>query len=660
MSTEFRVLGPLEVRSAGKPIAVPAGKARVLLAALLLRAGEVVPADELVERLWEGGAPDPARARAALHMTVARLRRSLGPANVVRTATGGYLADVPADALDLHLFRSWADAGRYADALGLWRGAPLSDVRSDALHRLEVAPLEEERLVVLERRIDADLAAGGARELVAELRSLTRAHPLRERFRDQLMLALYRADRQAEALATYRAAREVLVDELGVEPGPRLRELHERILGGDPDPLPAKPVVPHRLPARGPHFVCRDAALAELSARAEAGAGVVVVGGAAGVGKTALAVHWANLAADAFPDGRLYADLRGFGTADSPLPPAEVVRGFLDAFEVPAAEVPDGLAARVELFRRVVGGRRVLVVLDNARDADQVRPLLTAGCFTVVTSRDRLADLVAAGAHPVDVDLLDDAASRALLVRRLGPERLAGQDTATAALVAHCAGLPLALAVVAMRAAVNPHFPLALIAEELADEQAGLRQFDTGDPESSLGNVFSWSYRLLGPSAARLFRLLGRHPGPASASAAAALAGVPLPEAEAAIGELIAARLLTEPSPGRYSAHGLLRRYAAELSAAEDDDTDRARAAERALSWYVHTARNAVGWLPDRGAPAPGRAADRFLRAACERASPRPPEHVPPAGFTSAEDASAWLGAEWDNLVRLVRAATAG
>lgn len=642
MTVEFRVLGPLEVRHAGSPIVVPAGKARVLLATLLLRAGEVVTSDELVERLWDGGAPDPARARATLQMTVTRLRRALGPANVVRTVTGGYLADVPADGLDLRRFRSLADAGRHAEALELWRGAPLSDVRSDALHRLEVVPLEEERLGVLARRLDADLAAGKAHELVTELRSLVRAHPLRERFRAQLMLALYRADRQAEALAAYRAAREVLAAELGVEPGPALRELHGHILVADPDLARARSVVPHLLPPRSPHFVGRDAALAELSACADAGPGVVVIDGMAGIGKTALAVHWANLAAEAFPDGRLHVDLRGFAPTGEPVPPGEVIRGFLDAFEVPPARVPASFEARVALYRRLVGGRRLLVVLDNAGDADQVRPLLPDGGFVVVTSRNRLTGLVAGGARRITLEPLDDAGSRALLDRRLGPDRLAEHAAAIDSLVRLCAGLPLALAVVATRAAVNPHFTLADIADQLETEHDPLEHLDSGEEDARVCRVFWSSYRRLGPAAARLFRLLGRHPVPTvSVPAAAAVAGLPVPDAAAAIAELTEAHLWSEDAPGRYSTHSLLRGYAAELSATEGDDTD--RAAARALTWYALTASNAARWLLDgAGPPLP------------------PPDRVRPAEFASAEEASAWLDSEWDDFVRLVRAGATG
>ncbi|MBY8849049.1 AfsR/SARP family transcriptional regulator [Saccharothrix longispora] len=651
MTAEFGVLGPLSVRYSGTPVAVPAGKARVLLASLLLRAGEVVPVDDLVARLWDGGAPDPSRARATLHMTVTRLRQALGAANVVRTAPGGYVAEVAPDALDLHRFRSLVRRARYAEALALWRGEPLSDVRSDVLHAQDVAPLHEERTAVLEHRVEADLAAGAARDLVAELRSLVRLHPLRERLHGQLMLALYRSDRQAEALAAYRAARRVLAAELGVEPGPALRELHERILIANPDLAPAPPprseqvAVPHLLPARSPHFVGREDALAELSAHARRtpGPGLVVISGTAGVGKTTVAVHWANQVADSFPDGRLYVNLRGFDPTGEPVPTGEAVRGFLDAFEVPPARIPATTEGQLRLYRDAVGDRRLLIVLDNARDVEQVRPLLPGGsrCFVVVTSRDRLAGLCdTEGAHPLTLDMLDAAEARTLLARRLGRDRLEQDEAATDALVGHCAGLPLALAVVAARAAVNPHFPIGLVVEELADEQDRLDFLDAGDPDASVRNVFSWSYRHLGPAAARLFRLLGRHPGVTlSMPAAAALSGVPLPGAVAAIEELTRAHLLFEHGPDRYSTYDLLRWYAAELSAAEDADAD--EAADRVLNWYLHTGHRAKRWMTS------------------DYVEPGLPvlDGVRPVEFDSFEAATAWFEAEHLNFVLLARAA---
>ncbi|XVV03260.1 BTAD domain-containing putative transcriptional regulator [Actinosynnema sp. CA-248983] len=634
MSHGFRVLGPLEVLHDGVPVPVPAGRVRVVLAALLLRAGEVVSADALVERLWDGSPPNPDRARGTLQMVVTRLRQALGEANVVRTVRGGYLGDVAPGALDLHVFRDLVEDGRFAEALALWRGEPLSDVSSDTLHAEDVAPLEQERLAVLERRIAADLAAGRAGELVAELRSLVRAHPLRERFRAQLMLALYRSGRQAEALAAYREARAESVAELGVEPGPELRELHEHILAASPDLTPPKALaVPRMLPATSPHFVGRAAELAELT-RASAEGRIVVISGTAGVGKTTLAVHWANQVADRFPDGRLHVNLRGFDPSGEPVSPAEAVRTFLDAFEVPPQKVPTSAEGQLALLRETLAERRVLLVLDNARDADQVRPLLPAGaqCFAVVTSRHALPDL---DARTLSLALLNPADARALLARRLGTERLAdGADD----LVERCAGLPLALSIVAARAAVHPQFSLRDIADQLAVAADRLDYLDAGEPDVSMRDVFSWSYRHLSPAAARLFRLLGCHKGvTVSVPAAAALAGVREPAAVASVAELSQAHLLFEHRPGWYSTYDLLRWYAAELAATDDTDA----AAHRVLNWYAHTAFRARRHVNrDQNTINLGRI-----------------DGVEPQEFSSFEEACDWYEAERRNLALLAREA---
>ncbi|MBW4716003.1 AfsR/SARP family transcriptional regulator [Saccharothrix obliqua] len=647
MTTEFLVLGPLEVRHGGEPVPVPAGKVRALLAVLLLRANETVPADELVDVLWEGGAPNPDRVRSTLHMVVNRLRRALGDAAGVRTVTGGYRLDVPPGALDLHRYRDLVSAGRYHEALALWRGAPLPDVRSDALHATAVAPLLEERLDVLERRVDADLADGLAGELVAELRALTGRHPLRERFWGQLVLALYRSQRQADALAAYREVRAVFVAELGVEPGAALRELHDHVLVANPDlarPAPPPVVAPTMLPAPNPHFVAREAELAELTGLVTRSASrVAVLGGTAGVGKTTTAVHWAHAVADRFPGGVLYVNLRGFDPTGEPLSPAEAVRAFLDAFEVPPGTIPAGLEGQVALYRRILADRSALVVLDNARDAEQVRPLLPGGarCFAVVTSRDRLTGLVAnEGAHPLSLPLLAPDEAVALLTRRLGADRVAADPGATAELARRCAGLPLALAIVAARAAVNPGFALRAVADELADERLRLDYLDAGAPDANVRAVFSWSYRFVGRAAARMFRLIGLSPAvETSVAAAAALAGVPDQAAASALAELTRAHLLFEPHPGRFTTYDLLRRYAAELAEAEDPAPERDAAADRLLNWAVRVLHHANRWLVHDLTP---------LKVP-------PVDGLRPREFSSFAEATAWLDLEHNNLVLLAR-----
>jgi tetratricopeptide (TPR) repeat protein len=358
--------------------------------------------------------------------------------------------------------------------------------------------------------------------------------------------------------------------------------------------------------------------LTGLLADADRGPAVVItaISGTAGIGKTALAVHWAHQVADRFPDGQLYVNLRGFDPTGSVLPPGEAVRGLLDALGVPAERVPAGLDAQAALYRSLLAGRQLLVLLDNARDADQVRPLLpgTPGCLVVVTSRDQLTGLVAAvGAQLVPVDQLSTVEARELLAGRLGRSRVVAEPAAVEEILACCARLPLALAVVAARAAANPAFPLARLAAELQAARGGLDALSGSDPATDVRAVFSWSYRALSAGAARLFRLLGLHPGPdISVPAAASLAGLPLPDARGLLAELAGGHLIVQHAPGRYSFHDLLGAYAAEQARAFDPDGERQAAVRRALDHYLHTAHAAAQILnPYRGtitlsAPEPG------------------------------------------------------
>ncbi|MDR6596812.1 BTAD domain-containing putative transcriptional regulator [Saccharothrix longispora] len=589
----FAVLGPLEVRHGDREVAVPGGRARALLAALLLRADRTVPVEDLVARLWNGDAPAPRRAKATLQMVVTRLRQALGEANVVRTTANGYAAEVPPGALDLHVFRELAAGGEYAAALRLWRGTPVADVASPVLRREDVPPLLEEHLVVLERRIEADLEAGGGDELEEELRGLVARYPLRERFCALLMTALARSGRRTEALAAYAALRARLVDRLGVEPGPNLQRLHREL------PAP-RPVAPRRLPPRTGFFVGRRAELAALDGLLDVDAGTAVVaaiGGTAGVGKTALAVHWAHEVADRFPDGRLYADLRGYDPTADPVRPDEAIRHFLDALGVDRDRVPVGLDARAALYRTVLADRRVLVLLDNARDSEQVRPLLPGGTapLVLITSRNDLSGLVVReGAVPLSLDLLDEPEARALLERRIGSVGRAAEPAALDSLVAHCAGLPLALAIVAARAAADPDLPLGALAAELADERTRLAALDAGDPATAARAVFSWSCRRLSESTARVFRLLGLHPGPhVTPAATASLAGVGTPAAKEALRELVRSRLMSQPAPGRYAFHDLTRLYAADEAREHHDEGERRAAVRGLLDHLLHSADRA-------------------------------------------------------------------
>jgi tetratricopeptide (TPR) repeat protein len=359
--------------------------------------------------------------------------------------------------------------------------------------------------------------------------------------------------------------------------------------------------VPRQLPAAVAGFAGRRdelAALMSLLERPPSGGTVVIsaVDGAAGIGKTSLALCWAHRVADRFPDGQLYVNLRGFDPAGSPVTPAEAVRGFLDAFEVPAGRIPLGVDAQASLYRSILAGRRVLVVLDNARDAAQVRPLLPGSprCVVVVTSRTRLTGLIAEGARSLTVDLLSVDEARELLVHRLGASRVAAEQGPVLEIIIRCARLPLALSVVAARAAMHPGFPLAVLATELRQARGGLQAFSGGEVSVDVRAVFSWSYQRLGAVAARVFRLLGLHPGPdISAAAAASLAGLDIAQTRQALAELAGYHLVAEQAPGRFGFHDLLRAYAAELVGTHDTDAERCLARERMLDHYLHTAHAA-------------------------------------------------------------------
>ncbi len=352
---------------------------------------------------------------------------------------------------------------------------------------------------------------------------------------------------------------------------------------GSPAPSPVV-AVPRQLPAAVARFAGRAAELEALTSLLEEAAlpgGTVrisVIDGMAGIGKTALAVQWAHQVAGRFPDGQLYVNLRGFDPAGPPVTPAEAVRGFLDAFEVPAARIPVSLDAQAALYRSLLAGRRVLVVLDNARDAGQVRPLLpgSPGCSVVVTSRNRLTGLIADGARPLTVGLFTLTDARQMLVRRLGADRVAAQPQAVQQIIDRCALLPLALSIVAARAGAYPDFPLTALAEELRDAEGRLPTLDPGEAATSVTAVFSWSYQRLSDRAARMFRLLGLHPGPdITATSAASLAAIPVPEARLLMKELDRANLITEHAPGRFTFHALLRAYAATQTRTHDPGTDR-------------------------------------------------------------------------------------
>ncbi|WP_330272360.1 tetratricopeptide repeat protein [Lentzea sp. NBC_00516] len=630
MSVEFRVLGPLEVLLDGKPVAVPAGQVQTLLATLLLRPNEFVSVDELVERLWDGEPPTADRAHKTLQMVVARLRKSLGAANRVRTVPGGYRFDADPDELDLLRFRAVAAAQDFTTATALWRGPMLGNVASDSLHREDVPRLEGQRLDALESRIGADLHRGLGRELVAELRSLVTDHPLRESFWRQLMLALCRAGQQAEALAAYQRVREQLVNELGVDPGPALQELHQQILRGE---VPSGGrQVPRQLPAGVRNFVGRDDELRLLGETS----GVTVVHGVGGVGKTALALRWAREARDDFPDGDLYLNLRGFDPEAQPVDPAAAAETLLVGLGV--EKVPTDADARFALLRTTFADRRMVLVLDNAAAPRHVLPLLpgVAGVRVVVTSRNQLRALVSQhDATSISLRQLDLDAALELLTAVLGAERLHAEPEAAREIVERCTGLPLALRVFAERVARFPDVALREFVAELDEARLdALTDYDDIDVRA----VLSWSYQALDADSARMFRLLSVHPGPDfDAGAAAALAGVSVAQARRLLERLVADHLVQSRTPGRYELHDLLRVYSAELCGGEEE------AALRLTEWYVHTLENATSLDSHK----------IVLRADAVTSGVMPQE------FSSWFVAQRWRREEWANLKAVAFAAIA-
>lgn len=653
---KFGILGPLYVLDEDEAeLVIGAPRLQVLLASLLARSGRVVSAETLADYVWDG--TPPPGAKATLQSYVMRLRRLLGSAAGARlkTRAPGYLLDADSD-LDLRLFErlrhegqqsvdggQWEQAASaFRSALGLWRGEALADVPSELLRRDECDRLAEGRMAVTESWAEAELRVGRPHIVVPELSGLCSDHPFRESLHALLMTALYASGRRAEALSEFVAVRRRLIEEVGVEPGPKLVALHARMLSDDPTLLdgsrspapddqqtpqgnpaiargdasarggrprhPAAEVIPRQLPAAIRHFTARAAELETLTALltdASAAAGTMVItalGGMGGVGKTALAVHWAHQVAETFPDGQLYVDLRGFSPDTAPLTPAEAVRGFLDAFGVPASRLPASVEAQCALYRSLVADKRVLVVLDNARDAVQVRPLLpgAASCVALVTSRHRLTSLAAVeGAQILDLDVFSREDARDLLVRRLGTRWTAVQSAALDELIELCSGLPLALSIAAARASGRPERIVA-VAEELRQERSRLDALDAGDPVTDVRAVFSWSYQHLDAAAAWTFRVLGLHPGPdVSLAAVASLAGYSLPDTRRALASLTQAYLVTASSRGRFRLHDLVLAYAGE-QAGQLSDVERGAALRRMMDHYRHSGAAASQCLSPR------------------------------------------------------------
>jgi DNA-binding SARP family transcriptional activator/tetratricopeptide (TPR) repeat protein len=695
----FRILGPLEVWTDEGWSGIGAPKWRALLAMLLLHPGEVVSTDRLIAGLWGEDPPD--RAANLVSVYVLRLRRLIGDpqggGGMLATRAPGYQLRLEAGDLDAAVFESAVRQGRQAladgkagpastvlaEALALWHGAAMADVPPSDLITAESDRLEESRLAALELRITADLRGGQPAPLVPELRRLLSEHPLREGLWVLLLLALENTGRRAEAIAAYGDARRVIADELGVNPGPELRQLYQKLLAADADaapgvsttrgaraPEPPRPASslawvaaaaaaappPAQLPADIADFTGRGSHLAQLRGLLTRSPGtdgpsaltVAVVAGTGGLGKTTLAVHAAHSLRDEFPDGQLYVSLRGAGA--QPAMPEEVLARLLRDLGVLPAQVPAAQEERAALYRTRLAGRRVLIVLDDARGAAQVRPLLpgSGSCAVIVTSRHRLADL--AGSRLVDLDVLDDEEAHHLLTAIIGPERADAEPGPVREVLAACAGLPLAIRIAGARLASRRGWAVSTLARRLADQRRRVDELTAGD--MAVRACFDVSFDFLQKSAtadgvdpAHAFRLLGVWQGPGiSLAAAAALVGQPEDPVADALEILVDAHLLESPAPDWYGFHDLLRVYAAERAQAQEKPETVHDAVARILDWYLRTADAAAGMIVphrDRVPLAPADPAGLALR------------------FGLADEALSWSRRERANLVAATRQAAA-
>jgi len=673
----FRILGPVEVWTGAGWSGIGAGKQRSVLATLLLRPGEPVSLDVLIDEVWPGQAP--ARAANLVSVYVHHLRKLIGDAGgrVLVTRAPGYQVVLGPGDLDADRFaRLFAD-GRQAlasgapdraadlltEAIGLWRGPALADVPATLRVAAEADRLAESRIEALELRAEANLACGRYAEVVPEVRGLLSGHTLRENLWALLIRALYGAGRQAEALEVYEQARTRISDELGVDPGADLQQLYQQILTADSQaggvaargPAPPPPPAPAQLPADIPDFTGRSgqvARLRELLAGTveDASPGavrVVLVVGSGGLGKTTLAVHAAHLLAGEFPDGQLYANLHG---ATQPADPVEVLARFLRDLGADAGGIPPGEEERAAQFRTRLAGKRVLIVLDDARNVEQVRPLLpgSASCAVLITARNWLPELSVSAV--LDLEVLSDDEADSLFIRIVGERRAAAEPEATGEVLAACVGLPLAIRIAGARLASRGSWTVRTLAGRLSDERRRLDELRAGN--LAVRASFEVSFASLpGPAApggldpARAFRLLGLWTGPSiGLPAASGLLGEPEEAAAGALEVLVDAHLLESPDLDEYRFHDLLRVYAADRALTEESEADRLEAIDRVLSWYLYTAEAAAQVISSQRRQVP--------------LGPVPPM-LRPLAFDTLDEALAWGEHERLKLMAAVRLAAA-
>jgi DNA-binding SARP family transcriptional activator/tetratricopeptide (TPR) repeat protein len=667
---QLRMLGPLRAWRGPIELNLGSNQQRSILALLSIRANYLVSIDDLTELLWEE--KPPASAVNVIHKHIGAIRRLLEPDLAARAAGRwltrhgpAYRLAADADTSDLLSFRQMVQdaasahaAGQPADALelltealGLRRGACGEGLELSGRTRAYFSTVDQEYVAAVGQAADAALASAQPQRILPSLRQFAATESLDESLQARLMLALAANGQQALALEHYQKVRERLESELGVDPGPELRAAHTRVLRqelpsgaqpivslsspGAPSPL----VAPAQLPADLASFAGRETELSQVAQMLGRDdgcptVGICVIDGMAGIGKTTFAIHWAHRVARHFEDGQLYLDLRGFDPSGFATTPADALYALLSSLGVPAGHIPDGLDARAGLYRSVLAGKRVLVVLDNARDVRQVRPLLPGaqGCLVIATSRNPLTGLAMTdGARLLTLRLPSVFTARETLERRLGADRIAAEPAAVDAIIRLCGQLPLALAIVSARAA-HPGFTLESIAAELQRTQSRLDALGPAGVAADARTVFSWSYHHLSPRACRLFRLLSLHPAAdITAAASASLLGASPDEANRLMAELANTSLLTEDRPGRYSFHDLIRAYAAELLADTDLEIDRQTAPARLLDHYLHSAY----------------AAELAVKPRRRLAPPGPPRPgVTPEQFPDDRSAMSWFVAE--------------
>ncbi len=662
----FEVLGSVRVVRDGQVVGPISELRRKLLAVLLVRAGRPVPAEILAEALW--GASAPQRPGNSMQVHVHRLRQVLDSPDRLISVSGGYQLCVQPDELDAEVFTRLHDEGRrmaesgdlelavtlFREALALWRGAPYADIDETEVVAPAANGLAETRLVAYEELFDAELARGRAAEIVPALTELVAEYPLRERLIGQQMLALYRSGRRTRAEVAYRAARQRLARELRAEPGRELRDLGDAIQSEDAslDRVPAvrapavsAPAVkaslrPSQLPPPPGAFFGREAELAAL----DEADGLVLLTGMAGIGKTGLALQYAHEVAGRFGDGQLYIDLCGHATGPA-LDPLTALGQLLRGLGADTNQAWESVADATAEYRSLLNGRKLLVLLDNAASAEQVRPLLpaTAGCLTVVTSRNKLSGLIAReGAHRIGVGELPSETARALLSRLVGSDRLAAEPAEATALIKACAGLPLALRIAAAQLADEPHRTLADYLTELQEHGSTTLALHD-DEHSAITAAFDLSYQRLDPAVRQLFRHLGLVPGlDFTVDTVAAMSGTTCAAARDAMRRLTTAHLLEEHTPGRYRFHDLLRDDARRRAGTEDSAQARDDILHRLFSWYYQGKMAAASMLgsPGRLPPAPELSAG-----------------TPETNFANLRDAMDWAKAEFANLAAAVATA---